>query len=510
MSTQLHQQLKALAGSNPSVYLSKDFVNVLMVSRFTASIAKLAGVEFLLGDQKKIAATVLKAAFSNIPGTEAAFIEDPTNPNHETILFDLRSDLTVVAKLYIKGDPTAVLSTMTVVIRDVRIQGTYRDNNLLFAGVDFSQNTQVIPDPKRDYNLQQAGLQDPQAAYVEGLVALGAIPQAIRQTIGQSRSIDLFTLYPAVNLGKSAKLFPVENDTAKLGTYLAIVPSDWSINQAAVCTCAPGVPLGTSQTSSTVVVPADPQTGPLNGQISIGGPIPQSIDPARDLGPRPGDEIGTAGIYLPRPTYEALTVKVMPAIAVEASDNGFIGYDAWGTVGFSKPAVSLDVVKGGILLDFDMDINVNATCTLDMICFRLPIGRAIISRAPGSSQPHLQMGFYPALDSDGNVKLKAILQKVEVGTYAVFVETAIGAALEVIGVTAWIGFLIDVVLSTILSIKLPSLLKEGISKYLGDNEWVLLHFGGLIKETYGLKGRNFEAPFDIDADSIIAAVDYRG
>jgi hypothetical protein len=508
MSTPLHQQIKQLAGPNPAVYLSKDFVNVLVVSRFTASIAKLAGVEFLLGDQRQIAATISSATFSNAPGTKAAFIPDPTNPNNDTILFKLRSDLTVVAKLYIKGKPAAALSTITVVISGVTVQGFYKDNALLFSGVNFTQTSRVDPDPDRDDHLRQAGLQDPQAAYVEGLVALGAIPQALRQTIGQNRTIDLFTLYPAFNLGKSAKLFPVENDPVNQGEYLAIVPADFSINQAATCSCAPGVALGTSQSTSTVVVPADPQNGPLAGQISIGGPIPQSIDPARDLGPRPGDRIGIAGVYMPRQTYEGLTVRVMPAIEVDASDNGFIGFDARGTVGFSKPAVSLDTVKGGVLLDFDMDISVNATCTLDMICFRLPIGRAIINPAPGS-QAHLQMGFYPALDSDGNVKLKAILQKVDMGSY-VAVVLGIGTALEVIGVTAWIGFLIDVVLSTIISIKLPSVLKDQVSKYLGNNEWVLLHFGDLIKETYGLRGRRFEAPFDLDADSFIAAVDYRG
>jgi hypothetical protein len=209
---------------------------------------------------------------------------------------------------------------------------------------------------------------------------------------------------------------------------------------------------------------------------------------------------------MPHKTFEGLTVEVMPAVEVHASDDGFIGFDARGTIGFSEPAVSLDAVKGGIILDVDMDISVTAECTLDMLCFRLPIGRAIISLTPGS-KAHFKVGFYPAVDTSGTVKLVPILQDIDMGTY-VAVILGVGTALEVIGVTAWIGFLIDVVLSTIVSIELPSVLRDQIGEYLANKEWILLHFGDLIRQTFP-KGR-FEAPFDVDVDSFLAGVEARG
>ena len=93
------------------------------------------------------------------------------------------------------------------------------------------------------------------------------------------------------------------------------------------------------------------------------------------------------------------------------------------------------------------------------------------------------------------------------GTY-VAVVLGVGTALEVIGITAWIGFLIDVVLSTIVSIELPSLLRDQVGKYLANKEWVLLHFGDLLRQL-PRKGR-FEAPFDVDINSFLAGVDIRG
>lgn len=494
----IHTELQNLAGSNPAFYLSKEFVRVLVLDRFVQAIAKLTGVVFILGEQKLLATSVASATFNTpAPGGNAIFVEDNDDP--QSVKLELRSDLTVVAKLFIKDNPSAIVSTVTVVISSITVQGSYTKNSIIFQGVDFKSTSDVERAPDADQILQNAGVTDLlEAARIEGLIAFGAIPQALRQTIGQQRTLDLSALYPAFDLGTAAKLFPVGG-----GEFLAIVPSAFAINQAAVCRCAPNVPLGTSESSSTLIVPPDPQNGPLSGQITMGGPLPQNIDPLKDLGPRGPGRQGVAGVYMPHKTFEGLTVEVMPAIEVHASDDGFIGFDARATIGFSDPAVSLDAVKGGIILDVDMDISVNAVCTMDMQCFRLPIGSAIISLAPGS-KAHFKLGFYPAVDTDGTVKLVPVLQDIDVGTYVVAIF-GIETALEVIGVTAWIGFLIDVVLSTIVSIELPSALKDQIGKYLANKEWVLLHFGDLIKETFP-KGR-FEAPFDVDVDSFLAGVE---
>jgi hypothetical protein len=144
---------------------------------------------------------------------------------------------------------------------------------------------------------------------------------------------------------------------------------------------------------------------------------------------------------------------------------------------------------------------------MDLGCgIRLPIGVALINAKPGS-HARLEMGFYPSVDQSGAVKLTAILQKVDMGQFAAFV-TGIGTALEILGVSAWIGFLIDVILSAILSNKLPSVLRDEVKKYLGQNQWVLMRFGQLLNDTYALQNSpiKYAAAFDVEGDTMLASI----
>lgn len=168
------------------------------------------------------------------------------------------------------------------------------------------------------------------------------------------------------------------------------------------------------------------------------------------------------GVYLPRLFAEDMVPKVMPSIKITASDDSTIGYRAEANVGFSNFRLTLDIQGGGLLLDVDLDVSVSAYCDFEVFKgVRLPIGWAVIMPANGS-QASLQVGFYPSIDTSGTVKLKSTLKKCDMGNYVAIV-IGIGTALKFIGVTALIGFLIDVVLAAILSAALPQA-QEGTAK----------------------------------------------
>jgi hypothetical protein len=88
----------------------------------------------------------------------------------------------------------------------------------------------------------------------------------------------------------------------------------------------------------------------------------------------------------------------------------------------------------------------------------------------------------------------------------IVVLSAAVPAIRALGVTAWIGFLVDVVLSAIVSNKLPIVLRDEVKKYLGQNQWVLMNLGETLSDTYGSGGR-FAAPFDVDTNTILASID---
>jgi hypothetical protein len=499
MSNALHSEIKALAGTNPAAYLSIDFVQTLAINKMLLSIAKVQGVEIPSG-QQLLSATLDSATFSAPPSTSARFVKPATSlPNQVGLA--LSSTLTVVVSVFVKGDKAKLISTVTVVVTDLVIAGSYESNTITFEGVDFSPKANVLRDPLADQRLKAAGIDPLEAARVEGLIAYSAVNNALSSSLAQRKTILLSESFPTFDFGAIAQLVPLD-----AGRFLGIIPSAFIRNDSAVCKCATNSDIPTSGSSNTITVPPNPTVGTKLGGVTIGGPLPQHIDPLKDLGIRhPGT--GVAGVYLPKRGYNDLTVHVMPAIAVHASDNGFIGFNAYGTVAFSGFRVALDAAKGGIIVGIDMEISIQVICTLDIGCgLRLPIGYAIIQPASGSNA-NLEMGFYPAVDPTGTLKLRGVLQKVDMGQY-VAVIIGIGTALKIIGVTAWIGFLIDVVLSAIVSYKLPIVLRDEVVKYLAQNEWKLLSFGETLFTTYGPRVRRLTAPFDVDGDTLLASIGF--
>lgn len=197
----------------------------------------------------------------------------------------------------------------------------------------------------------------------------------------------------------------------------------------------------------------------------------------------------------------------MPAIKITASDNGWIGFRAEASVGFKNFRLDFDIVKGGITVDIDLDISVSAYCDMEVFKgVRLPIGWAIVMPANGTPTASIKLGFYPSVDSNGTVKLKSTLIRSDMGTY-VAVVIGIGTALKLLGVTAWIGFLVDVVLAAILSNGLPIALKKAIREQMSNGEWKLID-GLPVSDS---KHKLFPAaPFNARADSLLASVRFEG
>jgi hypothetical protein len=67
--------------------------------------------------------------------------------------------------------------------------------------------------------------------------------------------------------------------------------------------------------------------------VNTGGPSPENKDPLKDFGRRSADTEGIAGLYIPQGFASELTIDVMPAAKIVASDDGTIGFQAEGPWG---------------------------------------------------------------------------------------------------------------------------------------------------------------------------------
>ncbi|WP_417260452.1 MULTISPECIES: hypothetical protein [Alphaproteobacteria] len=494
----IHDELEVLSGALPAGYIRTFPLARVVLTRLLQNIDLLKGKSIPAGNMQ-LEATLRDVQWAGAARAVLAPPKAAAFPDKEVDIL-VNSSFAVIIDISVSGDPTQVVSTITMDISDARSHMRASENLLLIEGADFDAKRKIERTPAADNILQNAGIDPTEAAYVEGHVGYGVVSQAVANILGERREIKFSDIFPVIDFGKNISLAIIDN-----GDALAILPSERvSIHSTSACRCTDGPDFEVERTTITNTAPANPGVNDEIGQISLGGPVADDKDPHTDFGHRPEGREGMAGLYIPKDFARSMTVEEMPAVKMVASDNGTIGYRAEATVGFSNFNISFDLNGGGILLDIDLDVSVSAYCDFELFKgLRLPIGWAIISPQVGS-RAHLQMGFYPSIDNSGTVKLKSTLKKVHMGKYVAIV-IGIGTALKLLGVTAWIGFLIDVVLSAILSNGLPVVLKKEISKYLGNKEWKLIE--GLPMAT---TEQYWSAPYSVKPDSLLASFDYRG
>jgi hypothetical protein len=376
------------------------------------------------------------------------------------------------------------------------MRGTYHDNVITFQGLDFTPKTTPQREPGAERLLEAAGIDVVEAARVEGVLAYSAINVCIGLCLGEPREFALSRLFPTFDFGATARLEPVEN-----GSKLGIIPSEMTLRRSAVCDCERGPDISTSPGRVDKTIPANPVAGAELGKVKIGGPVPQGIDPMRDLGRR-YQGTGAAGLYLSQPVLRVLLdgLTITRPIEIPRKDT-VIQIEPNGNVKFSNISLGLDMVRGGIDVRADVNIDVSASLWLNLGCGnRAPIGLAGLVTLRKAT---ITIGFYPAVDSSGALILKGVLLDADMGDYLFLLLEFVGGGLIAAGIV--LGVLIDLVLSLIVSALLPDLLKKEIQKYLGSHEWLLLDIAKELKERYGV-GIQFSAPFDVDGTSLLASI----
>lgn len=492
--------------------MSKDLFGHFTLDKLIDTGNRMKGIEIVAGNGQL--STSLRDIVWDSPNPSTSLVppRDPKFPDLEIDLL-ISSSFDVVFDIFItrtedekkQNKPIIKISEAILTFDDVRTKMRAKDNTIIFEGSEFKVERKINRLVDADNLLIANGIDLIEASRVEGHLGYGVISQAVSASISQRHEISLTMVFPFINFGKSIKLAILQN-----GRFLGIIPTDTvTLNSTACCRCSNGTELSLSDTDLSTIdrKPTDVKPNDELGKVIIGGPIAENKNPLTDFGVRPPLRDGEIGTYIPLAFSEKMIVEPMPSITFTAQDDsGVIGYNADATVAFKNQKVTFDLTGGGILLDIDLKINVSAYCDFEIFKgVRLPIGWAVIKPAQ-TKQASIQMGFYPSVDQSGTLKLKGTLNKSDMGEY-VAVVIGVGTALKFFGVTSWLGFLIDVVLSGILSRGLPIALKKEISKYMSNKEWKLVD--GLPVLVH--KKQMFPtAPFDVDTNSLLASVDFKG
>ncbi|MFP3637957.1 hypothetical protein [Paraburkholderia sp. SIMBA_054] len=506
MSNQIHTELAGLSKNLPAGYVTIQAFSRLTLERLI-DLGKLLANRPITTGNGQLSARLLDLNWDSPPPTVAfENAQNPLSPDREVDLV-IRSPFTVRVELFITGDPKdpspkTVISTLTMKFSETRTHLRAENNSLILEGANFLVARDIKRVDGAEALLAQANIDPLEAARVEGHIGYGVVSQSVTNALARRSELALSDLFPAINFGSSMKLAVLAG-----GDALGILPSDdVATNSSSRCACTEGPDFEVTGTTVTKTVPADPKPNDQLGTVRLGGPVADNKDPLRDFGLRIANQQGLVGLYIPLEFAQKLVPMTMPAVKMVATDDGTIGFRAEASVGFKNQNLGIDLTGGGLLLDFDLDVSVSAYCDMELFKgLRVPIGWAIVQPMVGS-KAHLQLGFYPSVSNSGTVSLKPTLKQADMGEY-VAVVVGVGTALKFLGVTAWIGFLVDVVLSAILSHGLPIALKKRLSEELGSTEWKLIEGVPVLDPK---RQGQFAAPFDAAVSSLLASFDFRG
>lgn len=497
MTTHLHKEMAITAGNLPAGYIDLDVFTPLVIGRLIGTVEMLKGKDIPVGNFQ------LGTRLRDIKDKELLEAHFVTRPNLELgrddIYIEVSPAFTVTMEIFPIATPAMVISLVTLEITKAATKLSAANNTLILEGVDVEGRRSVDRQPGADTIIRDANIDPLEAARVEGHLSYGVVSQALSLALSEQVNINLVSLFPSVNFGTAIDLGVLQR-----GKSLGVFSTTATIRkETGTCDCKMG---DGHQIGRSTVDSADPDAGPLkSGSVKIGGPIPKKIDPLRDLGRRRANSDGLVGLYIPQPLAEQMLTKTnaMPSVLIERQSSSTIGYKATGAVGFKNAKVSFDQAGGGLLVDFDMEINISAMANFEIFKGkRVPIGAAIVMLDSEGPVPHVQIGFYPVVTSTGAVYLKGISKTIETGRYWVVV-TPIGSVIGWLSASTLFGIFVDIIISGMIANSLPWELARAIEKAIGNNEWKLID--GLPLPT-GPVPKVPYAAYDLEPTSILASL----
>ncbi|PDT02072.1 hypothetical protein CO666_22345 [Rhizobium chutanense] len=419
-------------------------------------------------------------------------ISDP-NPGSNKIAVFLDTTATIAVEVFQADAPANVLSTIRFSLSEIRIPIAYQNNKILLSQPEYSIKVD-------EFKRANPGNNDIELARMEGVIGYSVVPKAIANILSQPVAYDLSILFPSIHFGSNAKLFAVNK-----GKAVGIV-TEFRMNEGHLPCLCDGPDIGLKPPP---VFQDDSQGKGEGDTIGAGGlstPIPERKDPHKDFGLRPNGS-GVAGLYISRKTASAITRidRAAKDINLSVSDNGFIGFTADATVSFGEASLSFDTAGGGIFVDQDIAVTVKVAVTQDLCFARIPIGGGLAFCSPLHPNPNVRLGFYPAVDQQGTVKLRGTLVSIDdlnltlvAGTIYDLMDFGIGFLAEFIGKN---------VLNNILADKLGSAIRNKLKEQISSSQWDLVD--GVPVVVRNDVRRIFSAPYDVGPNSLLISFDYR-
>ena len=479
MGTQLHADVKQIAGKHPALVISNDAFRGLLIKNLERS------TNYMLNKSADLEGfPQIQARFTGIDVLPAQF-KVSLSKSGDFIYAHLDPGLTATFSLHANGEPDCEFSIVHVYASNINFRLSVKAPKLLLESPDYSVKGEVIDAPFRDDALKEAGINPDIVQRVEGAMAY-VMP---RRMVSAALSV-----VNEVDLGPVFKAFEMRGDW---NTYL--------VTDNLIIVSSGGISLLPSQGCSvknSVMDPPKVEPVVKTGSGQYSWPVQK---PSFSKGSSPVPDIrhdGFASLYAPISLWEQRFSDAYPAVTYRESDNGFIGWDLSLTVGLTYVGVKLDAARYGLVLDLGIIVNGEIFVTVDVPCVgRNDLAYVRFSVSPSSLSILLNFAISPV----GKVVLESHIDRLDIGK-ADARMTPIGPWMAVAGgQDAVFGFILDYVLKRVVEFNIPIKMRNAILDAVNSKNIELLDLEKLVPFARYSAGFN-ATTFSADPDSLLVGL----
>lgn len=387
--------------------------------------------------------------------------------------------------LHVAGDPQSEFSTIAIDVANLQVGLTANAPSLVLGSPDFDVQGRVTPSASRAAALAKPGITEEDVVRVEGAMAYVMPRRVMASALATVSSVNLSEHFTAFELRGDWALHVVAGG-------LVVLPSGGiSIRENTGCPLKDSVPDLATKPGPRQDIDDTHYSWP----ITLGGVSPSVVRRANDR------LDGFAGLYAPKPIWDARFSKVMPAIVYRENDNGFIGYDLTFTAALKYAGLRIDPARFGIVIDLDFLANGFAFLTVDVPC----VGRSDLAYARFSCAPSkLSILLSFVLSPSGKLVLQSQIDSLNIGQVDATVSGFSRWLALAGGKAAVVGFIIDYVLKRVIEHNIPIKMRDAIRQEVNSKNFQLLDLEGLAAFT---RYRLFnEVTYSGDSDSVLVGL----
>jgi len=499
----IYPQIASFGGKQGAVYLGARSFTKLALSSYRNGLGESVGKVIALSSALGSFGVRFDTASTATSGGNARDVKTRFEKSGRDVVLTTEEPLKLgfTFGVLVQGAIVDALATISIDVSKISFAIEAGNDRINCSAGESTLVPSITRAPDFDQILTKHGLDRDTVTRVEGMLLYSGLATAFGKMLATPQAILLSTLFPGVRFNGHID-FALSSDAQYLflkGTQGISFPPD------GVCSCADvGNGIGPVQPGKAIPdTTADPTGGASVGKLTIGGPTAVNPTSPPILGRRRTGE-GDSGLYMPNDLALNLVQGPYPAVRLDVSDNGFIGWKAAGFVDFNGLSFNMDAPRGRFFVELRFRAEVYGSVHVDLGKLGKIRVTEFSAEQPGPGVNSIRIAFYLVLGTNG-LYLKPVLEDVNFAQFEVNlrVGTLIGSPFGFWG--AVIGFIFDKILGNLIGSQIPNALDLELRRYMAKVMIPLLN-AQYAAQLAGIRSAPLAALYQGDTSGMLMSV----